>query len=100
MEDPRVVFSTDEFGEQGGAGGATAAHAGVGGAGLGRASVSEVHEEAELVVEIQFRVVRLAEAHPVALTLLVVFALVGDQRGAVTELKEASEEVGVEAEVA
>ena len=35
-----------------------------------------------------------------ALALLVVFALVGDQRGAVAKLKEAGEEVGVEAEVA
>ena len=35
-----------------------------------------------------------------ALTLLVVFALVGDQCGAVAKLKEASGEVGVEAEVA
>ena len=35
-----------------------------------------------------------------ALAFLVVFALVGDQCGAVAKLKEASEEVGVEAKVA
>jgi hypothetical protein len=36
----------------------------------------------------------------VALAFLIVLALVCDQRGAVAKLKEASEEVGVEAEVA
>jgi hypothetical protein len=62
--------------------------------------VDEVHEEAELVVEVEFWVGRLAEAHPVALVLLVLLALVHDKGGAVLVLGEAFEEILVELQVA
>ncbi len=60
----------------------------------------EVHEEPKLVVEVKFRVDRLAEAHPVALALLVQLALVDDKGGAVLLLGEAFEEIRVKLQVA
>ncbi len=82
------------------AGGAAAAHAGVGGTGLGRTGIGEVHEEAELVVDVQLRVGRFAKADPVALVLLVILAVKGSEGGAALVLSEAFPEIGVEFDTA
>jgi hypothetical protein len=60
----------------------------------------KVHEQSELVVDVERRVSRFAEAHMVAFALLVLFAVVRDQGGAVLEGTEALEVIRVELEVA
>ena len=44
---------------------------------------TDVHERAQLVVAVKCGICGLAKAHPVTLALLIVFAVVGDERGAV-----------------
>jgi hypothetical protein len=73
VQDPGVVGPAGQLGEKGLALGA-AATAEVGGlAGRVRPGAGEVHEEAQLVVDVEFGVLGFAESHPVALAFLVVF---------------------------
>jgi hypothetical protein len=53
-----------------------------------------------MVIEIELRVGGFAEAHPVALAFLVLFAVIDDKGGAILKVKESFEEIRVELEVA
>ena len=101
MQDPGVARIAHELGNRG-AGSAAAARAREGSAGLRWASANQIHEEAELVVDVEVRIVRLAKPHPVPFTLSesVIFAAQSSSRGATLVLGEALMVVRVEADAA
>ena len=96
MQDPGVVRPAEQLWEQWLAFGAAAATEGGALALWVGADAGEVHEEAQLMVDVELGVLRLAETHLVALSLLVVFALVGDKGRADEILLEAFVVVRVE----
>ena len=100
MQDPRAVRLTGELGEERGADGAPGPRPRRLGATRAGASTSHVHEQAQLVIDVKGRVLCTAEAHPVALALLVLLPTQSDEGGAALELREALASVRVGDEVA
>ena len=96
--DPGAAGAFDQFGKEGGADGAALPLAAVT-VGAGSSS-SDVHEEAELVVDVELGVSGYAEAHLVALTLLVLLAHEAVKRRAPEVLAEAGVVVRVVNQVA
>ncbi len=66
----------------------------------GRSGPGKIHEQSELVVDVEGGVGGLAEAHPVTFAFLVLFTVIGDQRGAVLKADVALKEIQVKLEIA
>ncbi len=100
MQGPRSVGLTGELREQRGANGAPSPGPRCLGAARTGASASQVHEQAQLVVDIKGRVFCAAEAHPMALALLVLLPTQSAEGGAALKLREALASIRIGDEVA